>query len=83
MQQVIHGANTSHPSFATLLTNLARSYQKFGQLQKAAVIHEQGLDMKRAIYIIDAAHPEIVYSLRDLSNIHALHPRPHIGDSAT
>ena len=70
MQQVIHGPNTSHPSIA-ILANLARAYQEFGQLQKAVVMHEQSLNMERAIYGTDAAHPEILYSFRDLTDVHA------------
>ena len=50
MQQDIDGPNTSHPSNATWLSSLARAYQEFGQLQKAVVMHEQSLNIKRAIY---------------------------------
>ena len=35
-------------------------------------MHEQSLVMKRAICGTDAAHPEIVYSFPDLTNVHAL-----------
>ena len=36
------------------------------------VMQEQNLNMKRAIYRTDVAHSEIMYSFRDLSNVHAL-----------
>ena len=36
------------------------------------MMHEQSLDMRRAIYGSDAAHPEIVYSFCDLSSVHEL-----------
>ena len=58
MQRIIHDPNTSHTCIATLLTSLARSYQEFGQLQKAVMVHEQSLNMECAIYGTDAVHPE-------------------------
>ena len=72
MRLVILGPNTSHPSIATSVTNLARAYQKFGQVQKALLMHKQSLHMRRAIYGTNAAHPEIVHSFPDLSNLHTL-----------
>ena len=72
MQRVIHSSNTSHNSTATSVINLARAYQEFGQLQKAVVMQQQSLDMKRAICATNTAHPETVYSFRDLSNVNAL-----------
>ena len=72
MQRVVQSPNTSHPSTATSLTNIARVYRESSQLQKALMTHEQSLDMKRAIYPTNAAHHEFVYSFRDLSNVHVV-----------
>ena len=45
--RVIDSSNKSHPSTATSVNNLARAYQEFDELQKAAMMREQSLDMKQ------------------------------------
>ena len=42
-------------------------------VQKAVVMFDQSLNIERVIYSTYGAHPEIVSSFRDLSNVHANH----------
>ncbi len=49
MQQGFHGHRKPHPDIASSFSNLGLVHQEIGELYKALEMHEQTLEMLRAI----------------------------------